>query len=104
MAKEKKMAIEKKVARAKNVANQRITTSADDLFLAALERGGDIAQTRRYFVTFKECAVDAGSLFLQSEHGLRVANARDFTDQAVSFEQAGDAEALLFPRSEERRV
>jgi subtilisin family serine protease len=97
MAKEKKMAIEKKVARAKNVANQRITTSADDLFLAALERGGDIAKTGRYLMTFKEGAVDAGSRFLQSEHGLRVANARDFTDQAVSFEQAGDAEALLFP-------
>src|ERR1035437_4479317 len=91
------MAIEKKVARAKNVANQRITTSADDLFLAALERGGDIAKTGRYLMTFKEGAVDAGSRFLQSEHGLRVANARDFTDQAVSFEQAGDAEALLFP-------
>src|ERR1700704_5321775 len=43
----KKMASEKRSARAKDVANQGISTSADDLLLAALERGGDIAKTGR---------------------------------------------------------
>ena len=99
------MANGKKVPRAKKVANQPmatsagnqpIATSAADLMLAALERGGDIAKTGRYLMTFKEGGVDAGSRSLQSEHGLRVANARDFSDQ-VSFAQAGDAEAMVFP-------
>ncbi len=94
------MANEKKVARAKNATNatnQRVSTSAEDLLLAALERGGDIAKTGRLLLTFKAGAGDAGLRFLQSEHGLRVANSRDFTDQAASLGQAGDAEAVLFP-------
>jgi len=96
MAKMKKMASEKRSARAKDAANQGISTSADDLLLAALERGGDIAKTGRFLMTFKEGAADAGSRFLQSTHGLRMANTRDFTDQAANFEQAGDAEAMMF--------
>jgi len=96
MAKMKKTASEKRSARAKDVANQGITTSADDLLLAALERGGDISKTGRFLMTFKEGAADAGSRFLQSTHGLRMASTRDFTDQAANFEQGGDAEALMF--------
>ncbi|MFL6463624.1 MAG: S8 family serine peptidase [Bryobacteraceae bacterium] len=79
------------------MADLRISTSVDDLLLAALEQGGDPAKTGRYLMTFKEGATEAGMQSLQSEHGFKVANARDFTDQAVSFEQAGDAESLVFP-------
>src|ERR1700730_2822752 len=96
MAKMKKMANQKTPARPKNVANQALTTSADDLLLAALERGGDVAKTGRFLMTFKEGAADAGAEFLQSTHGMRVASTRDFTDQAVNFEQTGDAEAMMF--------
>jgi subtilisin family serine protease len=97
MAKEKKVANQKQVVRAKNMAHQRITASTDDLLSAALERGGDIVKTGRYLMTFKEGAADEGSRFLRSKHGMKVASAHDFKDHAVSFEQAGDADAMVFP-------
>jgi subtilisin len=78
------------------MAELRITTSTDDLLLAALERGGDTAKTGRFLITFKEGASDAGLQSLQSQ-GLRVANARDFQNQAMSLEEAGDAEVAVFP-------
>lgn len=82
---------------ARDVTEQRISTSTDDLLLAALERGGDTSKTGRHLMTFKEGAAEAGLQSLESNHGLRVANARDFEGQAVSFEQTGDAEAVMFP-------
>jgi subtilisin len=91
MARKKKPPIEA------NIADQGISTSADDLLLAALERGGDTSKTGRFLMTFKEGAAEAGLQSLQSQKGFRVANARDFADQAVSFEQTGDAEAVVFP-------
>jgi subtilisin len=97
MAKEKKVANQKQVVRAKNVTHQQITASTDDLLLAALERGGDIAKTGRFLMTFKDGASNAGSRFLQSKHGMKVASARDFKDRAISFDQAGDADAMMFP-------
>jgi len=82
---------------AQDSTKQQISTSADDLLLAALERGGDTSKTGRHLMTFKEGAAEAGLQALQSRQGLRVANARDFDAQAVSFEQTGDADAIVFP-------
>jgi subtilisin family serine protease len=65
--------------------------------LAAIERGGDLSTTGRFLMTFKEGATDKGIKQLQSRSGFRMANARDFTDQAAVFEEAGDADAIVFP-------
>ena len=78
-------------------AQQSITASADDLLLAILNQGGDTTKTGRFLMTFKEGATAAGMKSLQSKRGLRVANARDFQDQAVDLAQAGDAHAMVFP-------
>src|SRR5215469_2865486 len=77
--------------------NQRVSASADDLLLAALERGGDTSKTGRFLITFKEGALDAGLQSLQSQQGFRVANAREFPDQAIALDKAGDADAVVFP-------
>ena len=76
---------------------QTISASTDELLLAALEQGGDTTKTGRFLMTFKEGATNAGIKALQSKRGLRVANARDFKDQAVSLESVGDAQAMVFP-------
>jgi subtilisin family serine protease len=65
--------------------------------LAALASGGDAATTGRFLVTFKEGATDAGIKHLESKSGFRLANARDFKDQAAVVEQAGDVDGLVFP-------
>jgi subtilisin len=87
----------KKPAKKVTAANKGFTASADDLLLAALERGGDTAKTGRFLITFKEGTMDAGTKFLRAKSGLRVASARDFQDQSVDFQQTGDADALVFP-------
>jgi subtilisin len=74
-----------------------IAATPDDLLLSALQQGGDTSKTGRSLVTFKEGAGEAGMKALKTRHGLRVASARDFTKQAVSFQGTGDAEALVFP-------
>lgn len=74
----------------------RVSSSVDEMLLAALERGGDTLETGRYIVTFKEGAATEGAQFLDAS-GMRVADARDFTDQAVTLEAAGDADAFVFP-------
>lgn len=73
-----------------------LSASVDDLLNAALARGGNTLETGRYLVTFKEGAGEAGLESLVNE-GMRVADARDFDEQAVSLEEVGDAEALAFP-------
>jgi subtilisin len=78
-------------------AQQSITASADDLLLAILEQGGDTTKTGRFLMTFKEGGAAAGMKSLQSKRGLRVANARDFKNQAVTLAEAGDAHAMVFP-------
>jgi subtilisin family serine protease len=71
--------------------------STDDLLMAALERGGDTTKTGRFLMTFKEGAAAAGMKALQAKQGLRMASAKDFAGQAVDLEQAGDADAVVFP-------
>ena len=75
----------------------QISTNPDDLLLAALEAGKDPQTTGRFLVTFKEGAGDAAVEHLESVSGLRTANARDFKDQAVTLEETGDADAVVFP-------
>jgi subtilisin family serine protease len=47
-------------------------------------------------MTFKEGAVDDALQSMKAQR-LRVADARDFADQALSVEDVGDAEAIVFP-------
>jgi subtilisin family serine protease len=81
---------------AKPSTNGHASSSVDDLLLAALQRGDDTLETGRYIVTFKESAAEEG---IQSfgARGMRVADAREFTDQAVTLEAVGDADAVVFP-------
>ncbi len=78
-------------------ANLHVASSTEALMLAALERGEDLLTTGRFLVTYKEGAADAAMKHLQAQAGMRVANARDFKDQAIVFEAAGDADAIMFP-------
>src|SRR5258705_5665525 len=87
----------KRAAKGAMAADQRVSASADDLLLAALERGGDTGKTGRFLMTFKEGATAAGIKSLQSKRGLRVASARDFQNQAMDLQQTGDADAVVFP-------
>ena len=66
------------------------------MLLAALERGGESLETGRYLVTFKEGALADGTKSLKAQ-GMRTADARDFTDQAVDMAALGDADAVMFP-------
>jgi subtilisin len=75
---------------------QRVSASVDDLLTAALARGDESLETGRYIVTYKENATDEAVRSLHAQ-GLRVADARDFSEQAVTLESVGDAEALVFP-------
>ncbi len=86
-----------KQPRSTPAATQPVSASANELMLAALERGGDVTKTGRFPVTFKDSATDAGAKMLSARRGLRVANARDFAGQAVDLAAAGDAGAMVFP-------
>jgi len=94
------MAAKKKTTASKAAAaadGNRTSSSVDEMLLAALERGDDNLQTGRYFATFKEGAADAGVKSLTTDRGMRVADARDFTDSALSLENVADADAVVFP-------
>jgi len=71
-------------------------SSVEAMLLAAAERGGDSLETGRFLVTFKEGALDDGAKGLKAR-GMRMADARDFTDQAVEMSALADADAVLFP-------
>jgi len=73
-----------------------VGTGVEELLLAAQERGDDTLETGRYIVTFREGALDAGIAALGTQE-LRVADARDFEDQALSLDAVGDAHAVVFP-------
>jgi subtilisin len=75
---------------------QRVSASIAELLAAALERGDDSLETGRYIVTYKEGVATEGVKALKQQ-GLRTADARDFTDQTVTLEALGDADALVFP-------
>jgi len=75
----------------------RTASSVDEMLLAALARGDDTLQTGRYLATFKEGAGDAGAKSFAAAQGMRMADARDFKDQAASLENVADADAVVFP-------
>ena len=76
----------------------RANASVDELLAAALERGDEHLGTGRYIITFKEGAIDSGLEAIGAQGlGLRVADARDFDEQAITLEAVGDADAVLFP-------
>jgi subtilisin family serine protease len=77
-------------------AEHRVSASVDDLLTAALARGDENLETGRYIVTYKENAGDEAARSLKTL-GMRVADARDFHDQAARLEAVGDAEAVVFP-------
>jgi subtilisin len=72
------------------------SSTVEEMLLAALERGDDTLETGRYLVTFKESAGEAGLESL-NQQGMRVADAREFSAQAVTLEAVGDADAVAFP-------
>jgi subtilisin family serine protease len=72
-----------------------VSSSTEELLLAALDRG-DGLETGRFLVTFADSAVQEGLKSLRAR-GMRVADARDFSGQAVATQDAGDADALVFP-------
>src|SRR5215510_5810423 len=72
------------------------SSSVDEMLLAALEREADSLETGRYLITYKEGTTTEGLQSLEAL-GMRVADARDFNDQAVAFESVGDADAVNFP-------
>jgi subtilisin family serine protease len=74
----------------------RLSSPIEELLAAALERGDDSLETGRYIVTFKENAADVATKAI-TERGVRMADARDFADQAVTMDAVGDADALVFP-------
>jgi len=88
---------ERKKVSAKKAGIQQLSASADELLLAALEGGGDASKTGRSLITFKKGATEAGVKALRVQHGLKVADARDFDSQAVVLESMGDADAVIFP-------
>ena len=74
----------------------QISSTPDELLTAALERGDDSLETGRYIVTFKENASDEAIKSLGAQ-GVRFAAAGDYANGAVTFENVGDAEAVVFP-------
>src|SRR5258706_15790268 len=78
-------------------SSSRISSSVDDMLMAALERGDDSFQTGRFLATFKEGAVDSAVKSFAAAQGMRVADARDFDNQAVLMENVADADAVVFP-------
>lgn len=74
----------------------RTSSPIDEMLLAALERGTESLETGRFLCTFKEGAAEEGLQSLGVQ-GMRVADARDFSEQAVTLEDVGDADAVLLP-------
>jgi subtilisin len=74
----------------------QVNSSVDDLLLAAQERGDESFETGRYIITFKENALDDGLAALKTQ-GFRLADARDFENQALALETVGDVDAVVFP-------
>lgn len=88
----------KKASAASNGKNNGslVSSSVDQMLLAALERGDDSLETGRYLITYKEGAAQEATEALTAR-GMRIADARDFTDQAVVLEDLGDADVVSFP-------
>jgi len=79
-----------------SAATARVSTSVESLLLEARGRSHPEPTTGRHLICWHDGHLDHGLEHLASG-GFRIADARDFDDQAVRFHEAGDAEALVFP-------
>ena len=86
----------RKAAAATN-GSSHVSSSVEEMMLAALARGDDAFHTGRFVATFKEGAVDAGSKSFTTNHGMRVADARDYDHQAITLDNVAGADAVVFP-------
>lgn len=93
MAKSKKAVPRRTSSKVNDAAH--VSSSIDDLVLAAAASGMDGLETGRYIVTLKE---DAGQKALESfgAQGMRMADSKDFKSHAVNLESLGDADGLYF--------
>jgi len=93
MAKLKK-AVPQKPSGTKN-ENAHVSSSIDELIVAAAAGGNSNLETGRFIVTLKEAA---GEKALQSfgAQGMRMADSRDFKSNAVELESLGDADGVYF--------
>ncbi|MCC5903780.1 MAG: S8 family serine peptidase [Halomonas sp.] len=73
-----------------------VSCGAEQLLLAALERGSNCLETGRFLISYRDGMLEEGIKTLKDQK-FRVADARDFADQAVSLEETGDAEVMVFP-------
>lgn len=73
-----------------------VSCGAEQLLMAALERGSNCLETGRFLISYRDGMLEEGIKTLK-DRKFRVADARDFADQAVSLEDAGDAEVMVFP-------
>jgi subtilisin len=71
-------------------------SSIDRMLIAAMERGDESLETGRYIVTY---APESGEAAREALAGadLRMADARDYEDQAVGAQDVGDADGLNLP-------
>jgi subtilisin len=74
-----------------------ISSSVDELLLAALERGDGSFETGRFLATLKTGAADSDVRAVAAAKGMRIADARDFKDQAAALEGIGDADGFYYP-------
>ncbi|RVU35433.1 peptidase S8 [Rheinheimera riviphila] len=79
-----------------NQVSSAISSNIEQLLLDALDRGDDSLETGRYLISYREGMLDEGIQSLKTQH-FRMADARDYADQAVILEDAGDAEVMVFP-------
>lgn len=79
-----------------NQVSSAISSNVEQLLLDALDRGDDSLETGRYLISYREGMLDEGIQSLKTQH-FRMADARDYADQAVILEDAGDAEVMVFP-------
>ncbi|WNL37437.1 S8 family serine peptidase [Halomonas sp. PAMB 3232] len=73
-----------------------VACGSHQLLMAAVERDSGCLETGRYLISFRDGMLDEGIEALKACQ-FRVADARDFDGQAVNLEEAGDAEAMIFP-------
>lgn len=93
MAKLKK-AVPKKPSGTKN-ENVHVSSTIDNLMLAAAASGNSGLETGRYIVTLKDSAGQKGLESFNAQ-GMRMADSRDFKTGAVELESLGDADGLYF--------
>jgi len=73
-----------------------VSSGAEELLLAALERGASSFETGRFLISFRKGMLNEGIMLLKAKN-FRVADARDFSGQAVNLEKARGAEAMVLP-------